>query len=568
MLQRLSITNVALIEKLDLEFSEGLNILTGETGAGKSIVIDSVNLVLGERASRELIKHGEQKAKVEAEFSQICEAKIQKVLEENGIDAEDDGTLILSREITAAGKSMCRINGTLITLNVLKAVSDHLIDVHGQHEHQSLLNPLTHVDFLDLCAPPEKMNSAKDKTAKAASLYHKLIAQSKGSLMSEEERERETDLLEYQIREIEAAKLESGEEETLTRERTRLSNAEKIMSALEASYAGINEERGALEALQHAKHSMEEIAEFSEEYKALSSRLADAYYGIEDIGYTLRDCKNNFEFDAERLGEIENRLDAIMTLKRKYGGSIEEILAFCEKAKEKLQSIINAAADREALQRKIGEVETAYLEAARELSELRRQSAKKLDAQMIKELREVGMSKADFSTVFSKAEKTLFTANGEDQVEFLLSANPGEPLKPLSKVASGGELSRIMLAFKTILADRDAMPTLIFDEIDTGISGKMASVVGEKMVKISALHQILCVTHLPQIAAMADAHYMVEKTDDGKSTHTNVIQLDEEGSVKRLSAMMSGEADSKLGQEHARELLASSKKQKAALRQN
>ncbi len=565
MLQKLCISNVALIEKLDMEFGEGLNILTGETGAGKSIVIDAVNLVLGERASRELIKHDAQKAKVEAWFIGAPSEKLKAVLEENGID-EDDDTLILTREISAAGKSMCRINGTLVTLAVLKSVSDLLVDIHGQHEHQTLLDPAAHLAFLDICAPEEKLRPAREKTAKAAEEYHKLLAKSRTGMMSEAEREHETGLLQYQINEIESAKLEKDEEDALLKERSLLANAERIMTALEESYALMYEERGALQQVQSAKRSMEDISAFDEAYSTLCARIDDLYYNLEDVAYTLRDCKNDFEYDGERLAQIEKRLDLIALLKRKYGGSTAEILAYCERSKARLQEILDAAADQEAMQARIEKARENYFKAASELTAIRKKAAEALREKMLSQLRDVGMGKADFSTVFIEPTTPLYSSEGEEQVEFLLSANPGEPLKALAKVASGGELSRIMLAFKTILADRDEMPTLIFDEIDTGISGKMASVVGGKMVSIAGKHQILCVTHLPQIAAMADVHYLVEKSDDGKSTQTKVMRLDAEGCVKRLSAMMSGEADSKLGQEHARELLVSCEKEKALIR--
>ncbi len=567
MLQKLCIGNVALIDELDMEFSDGLNILTGETGAGKSIVIDAVNLVLGERASRELIKHGAQKARVEAHFSDINDKLLEDILEENGIERDDD-SIILSREISTTGKNLCRINGTLISLAVLKSVSDRLIDIHGQHEHQTLLNPATHIDFLDFCAEAETLAPAKAATQETAANYHKLLLQGKTVMMSDEERARETDLLSYQINEIEAAKFQVDEEEALLKERSLLMNAEKIMTAMESGYALLNEDQGILQRLQTAKRDIEGIGSFDQEYEALASRMADAYYALEDISYTLRDCKNDFEFDAERLNEIERRLDLIALFKRKYGESIPAILQYCEKAKEKLQALANAAAERETLQKRIKEAADKYLKAAKELSAIRKAAAEKLQKQMILQLAEVGMPKACFSVEFSKQDAPLYSPNGEDQMEFLLSANPGEPLKPLAKVASGGELSRIMLAFKTIIADRDEMPTLIFDEIDTGISGKMASVVGEKMVSIAGKHQILCVTHLPQIAAMADVHYLLEKKDDGQSTHTNVRRLNDAESISRLSAMMSGEADSELGREHAKELLLASRKDKERLRKS
>lgn len=567
MLQRLYINNVALIEKLDIEFGEGFNVLSGETGAGKSIIIDAVNLALGERASRELIMHDAQKAKVEAMFTGEFLPALHAELEENGIEEDEDG-LILSREISASGKNVCRVNGSLVTMAALKKISDHLVDIHGQHEHQSLLDPQSHIRYLDICEGSPELQKAKEQTARSASDYHALMAENRSVVMPEDERARQIDLLSYQINEIDASNLSIGEEEELLKERTVLTNAEKIMEALDESYSLLHAEQGALQQLEQAKRDMEGISGYDARYESINGRLADAYYNLEDIGYAIRDAKGGFEFDASRLSEIEIRLDLISGLKRKYGADIGEILDYRRAADEKLQNLIHAAENQAELQKKIDACTAAYGKAAEKLSALRKKAAESLREKMLVQLRDVGMSKADFRVEFRAADKLRFLQNGEDEVEFLLSANPGEPCKPLSKVASGGELSRIMLAFKTILADRDAVPTLIFDEIDTGISGKMASVVGEKMVMIAAAHQILCITHLPQIAALADFHYLIQKMDDGKTTRSHVTLLDEEGCVSRLSAMMSGEADSALGREHAKELLEKSKNEKARLRKD
>ncbi|MDO5110898.1 MAG: DNA repair protein RecN [Clostridia bacterium] len=564
MLQRLCIHNVALIEGLDLEFASGLNVLTGETGAGKSIVIDAVNLVLGERASRELIKHDAEKARVEAVFTDIRDARISTILEENGIDAEDE--LIVSRELAQSGKNVCRINGTLVTLSLLKSITDRLVDIHGQHEHQALLNPLTHISFLDACAPAAQMKPLKEKVAATAAAYHALLQQDKLGAMSEDERMREMDLLRYQINEIDAASLQADEEETLMKERALLMNAEKIMEALQQSYSMLNDEQGVMPQLQSARHGMEAIGEYDEAYAKISERLSEAYYMLEDTVYTLRDCKSGFEFDVERLAQIEERLDLLASLKRKYGQDLSAVLAFCTAAKDKLDALENAAMRQAKLQAEREACAKAYRQAAKALSTLRASTAKTLKTQVEGQLHDLGMSKADFQTRFSEAAALRFSPEGEDDVEFLLSANAGEPVKPLAKVASGGELSRIMLAFKAIFADRDAIPTLIFDEIDTGISGRMASVVGEKMVCIAMSHQVLCVTHLPQIAALADVHYIVEKQSDKNATHTRVRRLDDEGCVERLCDMMSGGTSSASAREHARELLLASRKDKAALR--
>lgn len=557
MLQRLCIRNIALIEELEMEFGEGLHVLTGETGAGKSILIDAVNLVLGERGRGELIRYGAQKARVEAEFSVPGDnAALLGALSDNGLESED-GMLILSRELTASGKSVCRVNGALVTLSTLRAVSEHLVDIHGQHAHQALLDPQKHLRFLDACAGAAQLAPLKRELGEAAAEYRALLKKSSRTLMSDAERERERDLLLYQIQEIEAAGLSAQEEGLLEKERALLANAERIMAALEESYAAFHDEAGLIRRLREAQRSMGDIAGFSGEYAALAARMEEAYYGIEDMGFALRDSKNALDFDAGRLEQVEERLDLIARLKRKYGQSVEAVLAYCREAQDKLYALDNAAAEREAAKKQLAACTKRYEKAAAALSELRKAAAEKLAVQMHTQLAEVGMPKAVFQTEFARPEKPAFDAEGEDRVEFLLSANPGEPCKPLARVASGGELSRVMLAFKTILAGRDAMPTLIFDEIDTGISGRMALLIGEKMRSIAENHQVFCVTHLPQIAAMAHMHYLVEKTEAGAGVRTGVRLLDEAGCIERLAVMMGGEADSTLAQAHAREMLES-----------
>ena len=565
MLQRLCIHHVALIEELEIEFGEGFNVLTGETGAGKSIIIDAVNLALGERASRELIMHDAAKAKVEAVFSEVNTPALNSLLEENGIEADAD-ELILSRELSAAGKNICRVNGTLVTIAILKKISDQLVDIHGQHEHQSLLDPQTHIAYLDACATGAEKEKAM--VAQAAAAYHALLRENRNAVMPEEERARQIDLLDYQLKEIDAAKLSAEEEEQLLKERSVLMNAEKIMAALEEGYTLLHAEQGALSQIEQAKRDLETIEAYDSAYADIGHRMADAYYSLEDIGYALRDARNGFEFDASRLAEVENRLDFIAGLKRKYGPEVSDVLAYRDNAAQKLQALTNAAENQAELQKKIDESVQTYRKHAAALSEISKKTAESLQKEILKQLGDVGMNKAEFRVEFKEFGAPRFSENGEDEIEFLLSANPGEPCKPLSKVASGGELSRIMLAFKTILADRDAVPTLIFDEIDTGISGKMASVVGGKMVTIASAHQVLCITHLPQIAALADIHYLIQKQDDGKTTRSYVKLLDEEGCISRLSDMMSGEADSALGREHARELLEKSRAEKQRLRKD
>lgn len=551
MLQRLFVKNVALIEELDITFAPGFNVLTGETGAGKSIVIDAVNLVLGERASRELIKHGANKAVVEAVFDIGGRPGLLPVLEEQGLECED-GELLLSRELSAAGKNICRANGALVTLAALKSITDHLVDVHGQHEHQSLLSKARHMDYLDTFGGEANL-SAKAAVAEAARRCRSLREELLDGFGSEDERAREMDVLRYQIGEIERAALKEGEEEALFAERALLHNAERILEALSQSGDAVSGEDAALSKLSGAWRQMQGVADFSADYAALAGRLEEAYYALEDIGFTLRDLREGFEYDPRRIDEIEERLALYAALKRKYGADSAAIMAYLQKSAERLEMLEGAAERREKLEKALQAATAAYREKAALLTKARQAAAKRLEDGMRQELLDLGFAHGEFSVQLQPAEG--ISEIGAERAEFLLSANAGEPLKPLEKVASGGEMSRIMLAMKAMFAKGDHIPTLIFDEIDTGISGRIAAVVGEKMVKIADTHQVLCVTHLPQIAALADAHYLVEKREETGVARTYVRPLEKEERYGQVAAMMSGAAQSAAALEHARELI-------------
>ena len=560
MLQRLIIHNVALIEKLDVEFFEGFNVMTGETGAGKSIIIDSVNLVIGERANRELIKHGADKATVQAIFTFNHNERVASLCESLGVeDAED--TLILSRELSSSGKNACRANGTLVTLTALKSLSDCLIDVHGQHEHQSLLDVQRHIDILDAFAL-EELREQKAIVAEQYAAHHATNKRMLKGFLSEQERMRRIDILKFQIGEINAARLEPGEDIILAEERLLLSNSEQIIRSIEEGYRCLTEEDGgALPNAKRASHSILNIASFSEQYESIHTRLENAYYDLEDISLSLRDAKNSFEYDPSRLDEIEKRLDIIQMLKRKYGASIEDILSFAKKCEEELFEIESEAELRERLEKERGEHLKTFRDAAGKLYLLRRKAADKFEKLVLEQLKDLGLQRANFSVQIEHDSEAI-SANGSDAIEFYLSTNAGEPLKPLSKVASGGEMSRIMLAFKTIVAAIDGIDTLIFDEIDTGISGRVASVVGEKMLSIAGSRQVVCVTHLPQIAAMADHHYLVKKSMAEESTTTSLILLDEQQRRHEVARIMGTSEESQLALEHAGELIRAAKQLK------
>lgn len=556
MLQSLYLENIALIEKLGIELFPGFNVLTGETGAGKSIIIDAVNFVLGERTSRDLIRNGAARAKVEAVFNLNEGDAAFAALDALGIEY-DGNELILSRELSAAGRNACRVNGTLVPVASLKSVSDTLVDIHGQHEHQALLDAENHISYLDAYCHAESLPII-EKIDAIISRRNELMLKRNSGFASEREREREMDMLRYQIEEIASANLEAGEEERLNAEKTVLLNAERIRTALETAHMALSgaEEGSALSAIDTARRSMRDIAALNKDYEALGDKIEELYYAAEDISFVLRDTSENVESDMQRLEEIEQRLKLISDLKRKYGRTVEDVIDFGKDAETKLNELENAEALAAELDAKLDKLKAEYNVAADELSKVRRAAGDRLKRDVLNELKDLGMAKAMFDVALSDASGGEPRKGGRETAEFMLSANPGEPLKPLEKVASGGELSRIMLCFKSIFADNDRVPTLIFDEIDTGISGRTAAVVGEKMLGIAKKHQVICVTHLAQIAALAEAHLMVRKYDDGKNTFVEMRQLNEEEKVQRIAQMMDGESDSPSALTHARELIA------------
>ena len=556
MLHSLYLENIALIEKLGIELFPGFNVLTGETGAGKSIIIDAVNFVLGERTSRDLIRNGAARAKVEAVFNLNEGDAAFAALDALGIEY-DGNELILSRELSAAGRNACRVNGTLVPVASLKSVSDTLVDIHGQHEHQALLDAENHISYLDAYCHAESLPII-EKIDAIVSRRNELMLKRNSGFSSEREREREMDMLRYQIEEIASANLEAGEEERLNAEKTVLLNAERIRTALETAHMALSgaEEGSALSAIDTARRSMRDIAALNKDYEALGDKIEELYYAAEDISFVLRDTSENVESDMQRLEEIEQRLKLISDLKRKYGRTVEDVIDFGKDAETKLNELENAEALAAELDAKLDKLKAEYNVAADELSKVRRAAGDRLKRNVLNELKDLGMAKAMFDVALSDASGGEPRNGGRETAEFMLSANPGEPLKPLEKVASGGELSRIMLCFKSIFADNDRVPTLIFDEIDTGISGRTAAVVGEKMLGIAKKHQVICVTHLAQIAALAEAHLMVRKYDDGKNTFVETRQLNEEEKVQRIAQMMDGESDSPSALTHARELIA------------
>lgn len=564
MLRRIHIRNIALITEQAIEFDDGFSVLTGETGAGKSIIIESFNFVLGERASRELIKYGAQKASAEAVFVILETEPAAAILREMELYPED-GELVLYRELSQTGKNVCRVNGTLVGTAMLKQIGDALIDIHGQHAHQSLLDPKKHLALLDQFAGAETLR-LKQETAEAYHAYTEAKRALDGSVMNERERAQKCDLYSYQLQEIEKAELRDGEEEELLDERKKLQNAQQIMEALAAGTEGLSGETGALTALTETLRQLNGIRSYGEEYETLADKLQESYYAVEDAAYTLRDLRDGFSYDPQSLDSIEWRLELISQLKRKYGANIAEILAYAEKIGEEYQQLLTIEERRDQMQADYERAKERYLDVAGKLSKERHAAAARLKAALLPELSDLGMPGAAFEVQIERMNGEAPSATGYDAVEFLLSANRGEPIKALARVASGGELSRIMLAFKTVLAAVDGIPTMVFDEIDTGISGKIGTVVAEKMSEIAKRHQVLCVTHLAQIAAYADAHYLIEKQTEDEHTRSSTVRLDADGHCREVARIMGGEPDDGVALLHARRLIEEAEKKKSSVK--
>ena len=553
MLRSIHIRNIALIDDQTIEFDDGFSVLTGETGAGKSIIIESFNFVLGERANRDLIKYGAEKASVEAEFDLFDEEPVWEVLKELELEPEDS-TLILYRDINATGKGTSRVNGVPVSVSVLKQIGDELVDIHGQHAHQSLLNPKMHLVLLDAFAGQEATDFL-NKTEEAYKNYNTAKRALNESDISERERAQKCDLYAYQINEINQANLVDGEEEQLTEERSKLSHAQLIMESLGMSSQTVSGENGILSQLSAVQHQLEGIASFSAEYKELSDRINEDYYSLEDAAYTLRNLKDAFSYDPDSLNQIEWRLEQIAQLKRKYGSSIHEILEYREKVSREYEALQTIEERKEQLKAEYEKALSEYLSFADRLSAIRKQASEKLSAQLLPELSDLGMPHASFEVNLERLPGEAPSAKGYDSVEFLLSANKGEPVKPLTHVASGGEISRIMLAFKTVLAATDGIPTMVFDEIDSGVSGQMGTALAEKMREIAGRHQVLCITHLAQIAAYAHTNYLVEKETVGNRTISHAVKLNPDQKAGEIARIMSGNAEDETALAHARMLI-------------
>lgn len=556
MLDLLHIENVAIIEEADILFRPGFNALTGETGAGKSIVIDAMSAVLGQRTSRELIRTGAEKAFVSATFSDIP----PKILEELGMEGECE--LLLQREIHGDGKNICRINGRPATVTQLRALGSRLLNIHGQHDGQQLLDEEQHILYLD------NFGRMEDSLSAYRQQYERLteIRRQMDSLqMDEAEKARRVDTLRFQIQELERAQLKTGEEEELLSRRTFLRNSEKFISAVEEadfSLNGDDSQDGALSLLRRAQNALGAVKHLDNCYEELCQRLETIYCEVYDLSYTIRDQKDGFDFSPNELDELESRLDQLYRLKKKYGPSVEDMLAYLERCRKELESIEYADDTLMQLQHQLDRTYQAAKTRAEELSANRKCAAVQLEQQILSELQQLDMGKIRFSVEFAAKE---LASDGMDQVQFLMSANVGEELRPIHKIASGGELARIMLAMKNVLSEQDQVGTMVFDEVDTGVSGRAAQKVAEKMARISRKKQVLCVTHLPQLAAMADTHFSVEKGESGGRTYTHVLQLDRGQRREELARLTGGSAVTPTLLSGAEELLSGAEAFKADL---
>lgn len=550
MLLELHIENLAIIERVDLTFGEGFNVLTGETGAGKSILLDAIGLVLGDRADPHMVRAGANRALVQAVFdlSQSPD-DMGDLLSESGIELEE-GLLYLTRELHASGRSIARVNGQPVPLQVVKALGDALVDLHGQHEHQSLLRTQTHLDFLDRWLG-EHVMSLRAKTRESVQRVHALQREWEELNAREREREQLLDLYQFQIAEIENAQLQPGEEESLLTEERRLTHAEKLRNLSGSGYESLMGESGAYDRVAEALRNLDEIARIDPSMEPQREELQGALIQIEESGRVLRDYLENVEYDPERLEEVVTRIETIKRLKRKYGDTLVEVIGFGEELRRKLDDLSNQQARREEIEAERASAEKELDALVGELSQHRHQGAKRFSELVQAELHDLAMDRALFET---NIQAQSIDSTGKDKIEFLLTPNPGEPLKPLNKIASGGEMSRVMLALKTALSHTSPVPTLIFDEVDAGLGGKTALKVGEKIADLQTDFQIICVTHLAQIACKAKQHYQITKLTEDERTLVQVGPLSDEERVLELARMLAGEpTDTAL--QHARELL-------------
>ncbi|MDF2644207.1 MAG: recN [Paenibacillus sp.] len=573
MLTELSIRNLAVIEHVHIRFKAGFHVLTGETGAGKSIIIDALTLIVGGRGSSELVRYGAEKAEIEAMFELPSSHPVWHTLTELGISADASEHLLIRREITATGKSSSRINGQLVNLTMLRKTGEWLVNIHGQHEHQSLLNVDEHIHSLDLFGDSE-VEVAKKNYQASYDQYIKLQKELRELQETSKQALQMLDLYRFQIDEISAAKLKMGEDETLIEEKRKLANAEKLFQSSSEAYDFLYATNRGLDAAGKAVSRLQDIVQLDPtKLSPLLEQAQSAYYQMEDAAYQLRDYRDGIEFNPSRLDFIEQRLDMITSLRRKYGENIKEILVYLDKIKSEVDTIENKDEHIRKLEDKLAAEEKQLGVAALDLSNLRKGIAEQLAGQIEHELRDLQMERTQFRVqveqtldergILVEGNKVRYSRQGIDQIEFLMAPNPGEPLRGLSKIASGGELSRIMLAMKTIFARIDQIPVLVFDEVDTGVSGRAAQAIAEKMSTLSTNCQVFSITHLPQVASFADVHFYIRKEVDQERTFTRVQDMPDSGRIEELARMLGGVEVTETTLHHAGEMLAMARNKKA-----
>ncbi|EGP67432.1 DNA repair protein RecN [Streptococcus sp. oral taxon 056 str. F0418] len=550
MLLEISIKNFAIIEEVSLHFDQGMTILTGETGAGKSIIIDAMNMMLGSRATTDVIRHGASKAEIEGLFSLENSRSLKPIFEEQGLELTDE--LIIRREILQNGRSVSRVNGQLVNLSVLKAIGQHLVDIHGQHDQEELMRPQLHIAMLDEFGDQEFL-TLKDRYYETFDRYRGLRKQVLTLQKNQQEHKARIEMLEFQIAEIESADLKSGEDLTLHQERERLLNHKKIADTLTNAYAMLdNEDFSSLSNVRSAMNDLESIEEYDPSYKELSSNLSESYYVLEDVTKRLEDIIDGLDFDGNRLMQIEARLDLINSIARKYGGNVNDVLEYFAQISKEYQLLTGNHSSSEDLEVELKALEKTLVELAGQLSQARHLLAKQLESEIKQELQELYMEKANFQVQFTKSK---FNREGNEQVEFYISTNPGEDFKPLIKVASGGELSRLMLAIKSAFSRKEGKTSIVFDEVDTGVSGRVAQAIAQKIHKIGSNGQVLAISHLPQVIAIADYQFFIEKISDERSTVSKVRLLNMDERVEEIAKMLAGENVTDAALTQARELL-------------
>ena len=550
MLLEISIKNFAIIQEVSLTFDKGMTVLTGETGAGKSIIIDAMNLMLGSRATTDVIRHGSPKAEIEGLFSLEKNADLEAILTQQGIAVSDE--LIIRREILANGRSVSRVNGQLVNLSVLKEIGPYLVDIHGQHDQEELMRSGHHIGLLDSFGQAD-FQELKASYQQVFEAYRTLRKQVLDKQKNELEHKARIEMLEYQIAEIEAADLQAGEDAALLQERDRLLNHKQIADTLTNAYAMLeNEDFSSLSNLRSAMNDMQSVEEYDKDYKEISQQLTESYYVIEDISKRLADILEDLDFDGNRLLQVENRLDLIYSITRKYGGQVDDVLEYFAKISQEYQLLTGSNLTGQDLEGQLKVLEADLIAKAGQLSQARRELAQVLENQIHQELQDLYMEKARFRVDFSKSK---FGRQGNEQIEFYISTNPGEDFKPLVKVASGGELSRLMLAIKSAFARKEGKTSIVFDEVDTGVSGRVAQAIAQKIYKIGQFGQVLAISHLPQVIAIADHQFYIEKISDEASTVSQVRLLTFEERVEEIAKMLAGDVVTEAARTQARQLV-------------